>query len=341
MMYSVYIMSDKTLIFYLTACDRYFIFDKFIDEINKCSVDTIDKLHLLIVNSSPDMTYYESKLTKQKIQYTCVHVPCPQNNYLPKVKYAINFGLTNNFKYTFKCDNDFIITHYTMDYIIQNISLLDSKYLTLSPNISTGMPSVEYFIDEAFTKDESEQIRDEFKKCKFNLQPGVFDYRGLHQPGGKWDYKQFFNQLTNLPTWYKGAHPVRYGFGNDMINDLIIKHKTDIFQKKDCSVIEGDISYFANMGFFINTQIYHKLINVEKLTINGCDDIPLNRYGWKHNLKHGIISHGYAIHIAYGWRWCLNNTQSGHQYVDIDCPTKTLIEYEEQFINKLYVTDSI
>lgn len=328
-------MNDKILVFYLTASNRYFIFDKFIDEINKCSTSTVSKLHMLIVNSSSDMTYYNNKLSSYNIDFSCAHVPCPQNNYLPKVRYAISYALTNNYKYIFKCDNDFIIPAYTFDYIIDNIQLLDKEYLTLSPNISTGMPSVEYFVDEAFDKEEQKKIRNEFNKCKFNLQPGIFDYRCLYTEGD-WNYIEYFDKLKKLPTLYRGAHPVRYGFGNDLINNLIIKHKKRIFEKKECSVIVGDSSYFANMGFFISTHHYHRLMNIEKLTINGCDDIPLNRYGWNYNLKHGIISHGYAIHIAYGWRWCINNTQTGDNYINIDCPTNSLIEYEEDFINRLY-----
>jgi hypothetical protein len=327
---------DKTLVFFLTANDRYFIFDKFIDEINKCAKETVDKLFFLIVNSSSDMTYYNHKLSKHSLNFECVLVPCPQSNYLPKVQYAIHYASINNYKYIFKCDNDIIIPAYTLDYIMQHISLLDTTYLTLSPNISTGLPSVEYFIDEAFSPDEALAIRSEFNKCRFNNQPGVFDYRILNTITDKWDYNTFFNELRLLPTFFKGTHPVRHGFGNDLINDLIIKYKDTIFEKKNCSIIADDPPYFANMCFFISTIAYNNLMNREQLIVTGCDDIPLNRYAWKYNLKHGIISHGYAIHIAYGWRWAVNNTKTGDDYVNINCPTKTLIEYEQLFLNRLY-----
>lgn len=327
---------EKILVFFLTANDRYFIFDKFIDEINNCTAETRNKLFFLIVNSSNDMTYYNNQLIKHSFNFNCVHVACPQSNYLPKVDYAIKYAKMNGFKYIFKCDNDVIIPAYTLDYIISNISLLDTKYLTLSPNISTGLPSVEYFIDEAFSHDEALSIRSEFNKCKFNNQPGVFDYNILNNNDEMWDYNKFFNKLKNLNTYYKGTHPIRHGFGNDLLNNLIIKYKKQIFENKLCSIIEDDPPYFANMCFFINTARYDDLINNERLIINGCDDIPLNRYAWKYNLKHGIISHGYAIHIAYGWRWCINDTKSGNDYVNIDRPTNSLIEYEQLFIDKLY-----
>ena len=321
------------LIFYLTANDRYFYFEYFLKEINKSK--HVDRLQLLILNSSDDMKYYNETLLNSNISYDCVHVYCPKSNYLPKVRYAIDYALNNNYKYIFKCDNDVVIPTYTIDYIVENIKELDNNYLTLSPTVSTGMPTVEYFIDEAFTKEECKLIREEFNKCIFNNQPGVFDYRFLNNimNDNEWDYNKFFNTINKMNTWFKGVHPIRYGFGNDLINELIIKYKHKIFENKDCKIVKDNSNYLANMCFFISTTNYNNLINIEDFTINGCDDVQLFRYSEKYNIKHGIISNGFAIHIAYGWRWDLNNTKQYPDYVNINCPTNSLLEYELNFMN--------
>jgi hypothetical protein len=225
-----------------------------------------------------------------------------------------------------------------MEYIIENINQLDTNYLTICPTISTGIPTVEYFIDEVFTKDECELVRKEFNKCIFNNQPGIYDYRFLNDEmnDSEWDYKKFFNIINKMNTWYKGVHPIRHGFGNDLINELIIKYKNKIFENKECAINKDDSYYLANMCFFISTANYNNLINIENFTVNGCDDVQLFRYSQKYNLKHGIVSNGFAIHIAYGWRWDLNNTKQYPDYVNIDCPTNTILEYEINFMKKLY-----
>ena len=87
------------------------------------------------------------------------------------------------------------------------------------------------------------------------------------------------------------------------------------------------------MCFLISTYNYNKLINIDNLIIDGCDEVPLNRYSWNNNIKHLIINNGYAIHITYNWRWFLNNKDGGS---NIDKPTEDILTYEERFINMLY-----
>ena len=327
---------NKVLLFYLTANDRFFYFDEFIKELIKC--ENIINIELLIINSFNDMNYYKNILKNYTINYHLAYVPCPKHNYLPKVKYAIEYAKNNNINYIFKCDNDMIITYYTIDYIISNLNKLDNEFLTLQPCISTGIPTVEYFIDDLFNKTEQNLIYNEFLKCKFNNQIGVYDYRVLNSCLNDyyWDKDTFYTMTTDLNTYYKGIHPIRYGFGNDILNELIVLNKNIIFEKKECNIISEKNNYIANMCFFISTKNYDRLINIENFTINGCDDVQIYRYSKKYNIQHGIISRGYAIHLSYGWRWTLNENQTNDDYININCPTNTLLEYEIMYFNKLY-----
>jgi len=87
------------------------------------------------------------------------------------------------------------------------------------------------------------------------------------------------------------------------------------------------------MCFIISTTNYDKLLNIENLVIDGCDEVPLNRYSWKHKLPHLIVNNGLAIHITYNWRWFLNKLDGGS---NIDKPENSLLDYEHEFIIKLY-----
>ena len=116
---------NNLLLFYLTNNDRYFVFEKFIHELQQ--VKRIDNILLLIVNSSKDSTRYEKYLSKTSVQHVCTSVESPKENYLPKVAYAIEFAKTNDFKYIMKCDNDIIIPTYTFDYLMNNSKTKSKK----------------------------------------------------------------------------------------------------------------------------------------------------------------------------------------------------------------------
>jgi hypothetical protein len=347
-------MSEKLLIFYLTSNDRHFVFRRFIDEIYNSEYR--DNIFLLTVNSSNDFNFYNEYLSGKNISYDNACVKCPQSNYLPKVNFAIDYAKKNNYKYILKCDNDMIIPSYTINYIIENLQELNKPgVLTLSPTITTGIPSVEYFIDDFLNEGEAQDIRKEFKQCIFDLQGGIMDYRFLNKctimTEKEWNYDLYYRYLNevmnslpdlgngrtkyNYCKFYKGIHPIRYGFGNDKINELIVKYKNKFFEKKNCEIFEDNKPYLCNMCFVIKTENYSNLINNENLIIDGCDEVPLNRYAWNNNLKHLIIKRGYAIHICYNWRWMSNSTDGGS---NIKKPTVSLANYEENFINSLYET---
>jgi hypothetical protein len=348
-------MDNKLLIFYLTANDRYFVFTKFIDEILKSNVR--NNIRLLLVNSNSDFSFYKSYLNDKGIEYDTAHVECPQSNYLPKVHYAINYAKDNGFLYIMKYDNDILMPAYTLDFIVQNLKELENpEVATISPTITTGIPSVEYFIDDFLSDEEARQVREEFKKCQFFIQPNVMDYRPMNictiYNEEDWNYVDYFDKLKcytdslpdfgngrtiyNFCKFYMGMHPIRHGFGNQIINDLIIKYKDRFFDSKKCNLFKDDKPYLCDMCFVIKTSNYDILMNQDNLIIDGCDEVPVNRFAWNYNKYHFVIRGGYTIHITYNWRWDLNNVYGGS---NIDRPNVTLEEYEETFINSIYDTN--
>jgi hypothetical protein len=344
---------DKLLIFYLTSNDRPFVFDKFKNEIIKSN--SVNKIKLLIVNSDSDFSYYVEQLKSTEIDYDIVQVECPQSDYLPKVRYAIEYAKKYNHKYIFKYDSDVLIPSYTLDFIVENLSTLDNKdVLTISPLISNGIPSVEYFIDDFLDKNEAEEVRREFKKCIFQTQGGIMDYTPLNSctiyNQSDWSGEKYYDALNsymdglvdigngrtpqNYSKFYRGMHPVRHGFGNYTLNDFIIKKKENFYLKKECYWSENThCKQLVAMCFCILTENYDRIMNRENLTIDGCDEIPINRFGWNNNLKHLLARNGYGIHIIYNWQWFLNETNGGS---NISKPTISLEQYERNFINSLY-----
>jgi len=345
---SVDLMEEKLLILYITNNDRGFVFNRFIDEVNNAACK--GNIHLLIVNSTND-DVYSSRMNGLGIPFTVACVTCHRSDYLPKIRYGIQFAKQYGFTYMMKCDNDIIIPSYTLEFMYAKRKTVDTE-LTLSPSLSTGIPSVEYFIESLFTPEEVELIRNEFKQCVFHDQEGIFDYRPLNKyttDAEKWNPAAYFDGIRQLSDsmvvnqagrdndghckFYRGMHPVRHGFGNTLINDLIVKNRDKVFRNKQCFIATEENIYLCDMCFMISTANYDRLLNVENLTIDGCDEVPLNRYAWNTGMKHQIIQNGYAIHITYNWRWYLNNVDGGS---NIDKPTASIREFEEAFVEKLY-----
>ena len=81
---------SKLLLFYLTNNDRFFVFEKFMKELLKCRYK--DVIDLLIVSSESNLDMYQDYTHDIYNNATCVHVPCPKSDYLPKVRYAIEYA---------------------------------------------------------------------------------------------------------------------------------------------------------------------------------------------------------------------------------------------------------
>ena len=89
-------VNDKILVLYITNNDRFFVFEKFLDEMKASSQR--DKFHILIVNTDP-IDNYSTLLSSAGVSSTFVSVPCPKNDYLPKIRYGIDFAKRGGFKY--------------------------------------------------------------------------------------------------------------------------------------------------------------------------------------------------------------------------------------------------
>jgi hypothetical protein len=341
------------LIFYMTHNHRHPSFTKFMDELCDMNFDR-ERITLLVVNTSDDFSFYDEVMNDYDIHHVFASVPCPSHDYLPKVRYAIQYAKENNYEYIFKCDNDVILPSYTLEYMFNNIEKIDGqKNLSMSPTLTSGIPSVEYFLDDFLSEEEAKEVRKEFKKCVFQVQPGVMDYRPLNvcsvdTPEEDWDYEKYYKTLNDymdsLPDYgngrtnagnkfYKGIHPVRHGFGIDLINDYIIKYKDRFFETKECSLIRDENPYLCDMCFIIRTESYDVLLNKSGLVIDGCDEVPLNRYAWDTGMKHLIVRNGFAIHMVYNWMFHQNNVLGGS---NIDQPKVSMDEYEDIFLSKLY-----
>jgi hypothetical protein len=214
---NVIIDNEKILIGYLTDMRRLYSFEPFIQFLNKIKFKRKIKLLILlnIYSKNDETKKFLINIINKKlvdIEYDIIQFE-NKNNYINKIKYLINYGKTNNFTYCLKYDNDIIMNNYTLDYLISNVNILEkSDNLYLSPILSSGIPTVDLFIDCFFNETEKKTINNIFKNTKMPDKLWGFDYSKLNNHtlnADEWKINEYLDTLDSLPCHYKGIHPIR------------------------------------------------------------------------------------------------------------------------------------
>lgn len=295
----------KLLIFYLTDDKRHFAFPHFIEMIQTSTKKKLWKL--LILTHSNDNEFYINEMKKYDIDYetfTIFH----ENNYLRKVKCAINYAFSNNYPYLMKCDNDIFIKSETLDCMIDNLNLLDnSKHLTIGPVLTTGIPGVEYFKEQFLDHESQQTLNSLFLKTTFydNYSGGNYEFLNKNTiQSSVWNKHDFFNHVKSMNHFYKGIHPIRVNEESlHFLNNYIIKNKKRFLSSSNMEVIcNDDSAYLCNSIFCIKTDTYKNIVMNHNLYVDDFDEVPLNKYGWNHNMNHLFIKNGFAIHMCYNWK---------------------------------------
>lgn len=295
----------ELLILYLTDERRHYTFKHFIDLINESVLK--NKWKILILTHSNDSSFYSDILKLTDISSYTITVE-ENNNYLNKLFLGINFAEKNNIPFTMKCDNDIFLRGNTLDYMINNLeSINNTQYLTIGPTLSSGIPGIEFFKEQFLDESENKKLEDLFLQTRFYDRDGAsYTFLNKHTlDSNKWDKNEFFDSVSHMDHHYKGIHPIRINEESlQFLNKCIIEKKDDFFfNKKELKKIESTNSpYLCNSIFCIKTDIYKNILLDNTLYVDPFDEVPLNKYTWKNNMKHLFVENGYGIHMYYNWK---------------------------------------
>ena len=293
-------MPETLTLMYLTDDGRHFNFETFVKMLS--NMKNKKQVILLVLTHCNDLEFYNNILKTYNIQQFLIQHFDPYDNYMNKVRFTIQFSEQNNIKYICKYDNDIILTSALFDYMVDNLAVLnDNTHFILSPTLTSGIPSIEYFLDDFATKDEQNSIREEFRKLKIPDFTMGQDYSSLNTQVTKWDYKHFFQQVSNIPHVFKGIHPHRISADlHEKLNSIVINHRDDILNAKNFNLfIDNSSPYICNSVFIIRTDRYKDVINQISLFKDGFEEVPLNLRMKELNADIVFVRNGCGIHSYY------------------------------------------
>lgn len=247
-------------------------------------------------------------------------VPLQTNDYALKMQVVQQ----TTADYICKWDDDVFINRYVWNYMIENVNQLnDSNISVIAPTLSNGMSSVELFIKDFLSADETKHVHDIF--LRDNIDPNIFgcNYYKIYEYISnlqKWNGDAYWKLMDEHdPTldrqvpWYykivKGVHPARFSYEYNMyVANHAIQNKDNILKKQDYYLDQYITPYFCN-NLFITTRDFY--LEAQKLFFDHWDEGQLTMYAMQQGKAPAYVRNCYGIHMAYG---CTNNQKEIENY---------------------------
>lgn len=218
-------------------------------------------------------------------------------NYMMKVFFAIN----QNHEYSVKHDEDCYMKAESWDKFFNNIEGMQDNDLLTTGAISSGIPTVEFFLEN-----HAEEIKNELFKMFNETKLGYHgvDYSSLNENLTEWSPARFYEKVKNFNHHYKGIHPIRVRFDClKKINDYILQNFEKVMSVKDKEIIRDNTKYpyFCNNIFGIKTENWRKIISDRSLFVDNFDEVAINKFREKNNMNFVFDLGIPIIHTMYNW----------------------------------------
>lgn len=241
------------------------------------------------------------------------------SEYMEKAVWAVD----QNVEYTAKIDEDTVVSNHVLDYIIENIRMLDDpQNLVISPVVTNGIPTPEMFLEQFATEEQKQRVYSLFLQTRLGPLWGA-DYTFLNRhtvDAKEWKPEEFYASVAGMRHHYKGIHPLRVNAEAQLtINQIVSGQHERFFGLQEFSMVQNDHPYLCNNLFFIRNDTWRKIFVDRSLWFDGFDEVPLSEYKQRNGLKWLFVKNGWCQHFAW-------NTVYGHPWIQ---------QAEEPFVDEL------
>ncbi len=282
-----------------------------LNQLANISDDNKSKIELLIYHEEYEQSLWEPeayKLVEKQIATTLVSMP--NNEYMAKLGVA----LQTEHKYSCKWDNDVFLNKDVWNFLIENISVVDQKDVSLlAPTLSNGMPTVELFIKDFLNEEEKKEVGKMFIKdgiikdifgCNYEEIIEYISKLDTWDGDRYWKVMDMHNPIMDRPylPWYygiaKGVHPARFSKDYNMfVFNHAVNNIDKVLNSNNLYLEKYLTPYFCN-NLFLTTTDYWK--RSQELFFDNWDEGQLTMLANVENRSPIYVRNCYGIHMAYG-----------------------------------------
>ena len=242
------------------------------------------------------------------------------SSYLDKIRSAHNTSTPFSCKY----DDDVLISSHVWDFIMDNLDKITDKTPIISPILTNGIPTVEFFVEDFCLPEENKIAKSLFLSGYVDPDIWGLNFSEVNtkiKSMTEWNGQEYWNFVSKVKTewdtrdvpWYyfmvRGVHPARFTYEyNKFIADCIIKNQEKFFSKQNYYFDTYAAPYFTNNMFVSKTNYWRDTF---KLFNDGWDEGQLTLKEKIDKSSILYIRNGFGIHMAYGMT---NNQQDIEQY---------------------------
>lgn len=201
----------------------------------------------------------------------------------------------------FKIDDDIFMNEDSWSLLLDQ-ALKGDDCTIYSPTVSTGVPSVELFMEHYLTESEEIELKDLLAKVHFPEKLWSVDYtslNGTYQEG----YGKFLESVLRLRTDYLGIHPVRISHdAQAFLLELGFKALKRGIVREPKRGLELSSTYFCNNVFSIPRPMARRLLLgflFRKFRFDGYDELGVNWLLKSGGAKHLILTKALALHPSF------------------------------------------
>jgi hypothetical protein len=223
--------------------------------------------------------------------------PLMTDNYMDRTRDALN----TESPYSCRLDDDIFMSSYVWDFLLSNVHKLDDpEVMTITPILTAGTPTVEYFLSDFLDDEKLREVHSIFKHDNILRACWGVDYSHLYDVVNRmaeWDPNAFYTELSRHNTPFKGVHPIRFSDSANITIAQYVVSDFDKFMSKQEYSLDPMRGVHNTHLFTFRTSAWRE--SLEHMYDN-FDELSLNVYSLSRNMSTLLIRNGYAIHTTYG-----------------------------------------